>query len=157
MKLILINEKDVDYPDDTVNTKVHPHMTVTGTVTGFNVDDRSFTTTPTQYTVLQHMPSAFPIHASFADLDSRRWGEGGPKVAVGSTISFSGLLKRVVRDVDQSLSFVEIEVCSIAYLSNPNALSGMHYFPVGKNLDLNFYFSRVFCSRFKFSKAVELR
>ena len=124
--------------------KVHPHITVTGTVTSFNMDDRTFTMSPTQYTVLQHTSTVFPIHANFADLDSRRWGEGGPKVAVGSTITFGGLMKRVVRERDgeTSLSFVDIEVSSIAYLSNPISPSGIFFFRLEIS-NLNIYSSRI--------------
>jgi len=87
------------------------------------MDDRTFTITPSQYSVLQHMTPGFPIHAHFADVNTKRWGEGGPKVTIGTTVTFGGLMKRIVRErnIDRSLSFVEVEVCSIAYFSNPNS------------------------------------
>lgn len=110
--------------DDT-DAKISPHITVTGTISSFNTDDRTFTMSPSQYTVLQHTTSAFPIHAHFADPESKRWGDNGPKVTVGSTITFGGFLQRISREknLDRTLSFAEIEVHNIAYLSNPNITS----------------------------------
>jgi hypothetical protein len=90
-------------------------------VTTFDANYHTFTMTPTQYIGLIHGSSPFPIHAHFVDWESKkRWGPNGPKVAVGSSITFGGSLERVVRelDIDRSLSFAEIEVVSISYLSN---------------------------------------
>ena len=99
--------------------KTCPYITVMGNVTKFNTDDRSFTLTPTQYIILTHTSSAFPIHAHFADSSSKkRWGVEDPKVAIGSSITLGGSLERVVRDhnVEKSLQFAQVEVTNIAYL-----------------------------------------
>ena len=78
--------------------QTNPYITVTRCVTTFNVKDRSFTISPTQYIALTHTPSPFPIHAHFADSSSKkRWGSDGPKVTVGSTVTLGGLLQHVVR------------------------------------------------------------
>ena len=97
-----------------------PYITITGSVTKFDTDDRSFTMTPTQYIVLTHAVSPFPIHGHFADSNSKkRWGADGPKVAVGSTITLGGFLQRVVRErtLDRALDFAEVEVMNIAYVT----------------------------------------
>jgi hypothetical protein len=110
LKLIPI-EGDVDM-------ETTPYITVTGTVTSFNTDDHTFAMTPNQYIVLTHSSLPFPIHAHFANSDSKkRWGPDGPKVTVGSTISFGGLLERVVceRNINKRLELAEIEVANIAY------------------------------------------
>jgi hypothetical protein len=60
--------------DGDVNMQINPYITVTGNVAKFDAQDRSFTMMPTQYVVLTHTSSAFPIHAHFADSDSKRWG-----------------------------------------------------------------------------------
>ena len=112
-KLILI--------DDDVDMKVNPYITVAGTIASFDAGDHTFTMTPSQYIGLIHASSAFPIHAHFVDWESKkRWGSNGPKAAVGSTITFRGFLERVARehDINKSLSFAEVEVTNIAYLSN---------------------------------------
>jgi hypothetical protein len=98
----------------------NPYITVTGNVTKFNPEDHTFTMTPTQYIVLTHTTSSFPIHAHFTDSTSKkRWGADGPKVAVGSTITLGGFLQRVVREhsIDNLLQFAQVEVTNIAYLS----------------------------------------
>ncbi len=72
-----------------------------------------------QYIGLQRVSSMLPIHAHF--VESKRWGDGKtPKVTAGSTVTFGGFIERIVREanVDRTLSFVEIEVANIAYLSN---------------------------------------
>lgn len=105
--------------DGDVNMQTNPYITITGTVTKFDTDDRSFAMTPTQYVILTHTNSPFPIQAHFADSSSKkRWGAEGPKVAVGSTITLGGLLERVVRDhtIDRALQFAQVEVANIAYL-----------------------------------------
>jgi hypothetical protein len=97
--------------------ETNPYMSVTGSVTTFNMDDRSFTITPSQYTLLTHSASPFPIHAHFADSDSKRWGSEGPKVAAGSTVTLGGSLQRVVRNhLDQTLQYAQVEVTNIAYV-----------------------------------------
>jgi len=100
---------------------------------------------PTQYIGLLHTPSAFPIHAHFADSESKkRWGNDGPRVAIGSTITFGGFMERIMRerDIDRTLSFVQIEVTNIAYLSNlsnnPSSPTRAFYFSF-KNFHLIFF------------------
>jgi hypothetical protein len=103
-----------------------PYITITGNISKFDTDDRSFTMTPTQYIVLTHTVSPFPIHGHFADSNSKkRWGADGPKVAVGSTITLGGFLQRVVRErtLDRALDFTEVEVMNIAYLSTRGNLT----------------------------------
>ena len=95
-----------------------PYINVTGTVTTFDAEDHTFTMTPNQYIVLSHCTLPFPIHARFANWESKkRWGPEGPKVTVGSTVTFGGLLERIVRErtIDRRLEFADIEVASIAY------------------------------------------
>ena len=72
-----------------------------------------------QYIALQRASSMLPIHAHF--VESKRWGDGKtPKVTVGSTVTFGGFIERIVQEanVDRTLSFIQIEVGNIAYLSN---------------------------------------
>lgn len=110
----------IPFEDDAVDMETNPYVTVTGSVSKFNTEDRSFTMTPTQYIVLTHSTSPFPIHAHFADSNSKkRWGADGPKVAVGSTITLGGPLQRVVREhnINKPLQFAQVEVLNIAYLS----------------------------------------
>ena len=125
LKLILIN--------NDVNMKVNPYITVAGTIASFDAGDHTFTITLTQYIRLIHASSGFPIHAHFIDKESKkRWGSNGPKAAVGSTITFGGFLERVAHecDINKSLSFAEVEVTNIAYLSNHgnNFISPGHTF-----------------------------
>jgi len=136
---------------------------VTGTVTNFNADNHTFMMTPTQYVVLPRSASPFPIHAHFVDSESKkRWGSEGPRVAVGSTITFAGFMERIVRDrnIDKTLAFVEIEVTSVAYLFNrPNASISptrgilLFYFIL---LLIWKLFSRINWSSFGISNTVEL-
>ena len=135
---------------------------MTGIITSFNTEDRTFTMTPTQYSVLQHTATKLPIRAYFADMESKRWGENGPKVAVGSTITFGGLLQRVVRErnLERTLSFIEIEVHTIAYLANPNnPTSPSSTYIIIICLDL-FYLTflnlRNWWRKFRLSKTMEL-
>ena len=112
--------------DGDVNMEINPYISVTGNVTSFNVDDRTFTMTPSQYTVLTHTQSPFPIHGTFIDSSSKkRWGPDGPKVAVGSTISIGGSFQRVVRqqNVDRIFDFAQVEVMNVAYLVTRMTLS----------------------------------
>ena len=109
-----------------VNMETNPYITVTGTVTSFNADDHTFTMTPHQYIVLTHSSLPFPIHAHFANWDSKkRWGPDGPKVTVGSTVTFGGLLERVTCEpnINKKLEFAEIEVASIAYFGTHGNLT----------------------------------
>ena len=118
MKLIPI-EGDIDM-------ETNPYVTVTGTVSTFNADDHTFTITPSQYIVLTHSSLSFPIHGHFANWESKkRWGADGPKVTVGSTITFGGLLERVVceRNIDKRLEYAEIEVITIAYFGTHGNLA----------------------------------
>jgi hypothetical protein len=104
----------------------NPYITVTGNVTKFDVEDRTFTMTPSQYIVLTHTQSPFPIHASFMDSNSKkRWGADGPKATVGSTISIGGPLQRIVRQhiIDRTLEFAQMEVMNISYLVTRSNLS----------------------------------
>jgi hypothetical protein len=101
--------------------ETNPYISVTGNVTKFDIETRSFTMTPTQYVALTHTTSPFPIHATFADCNSKkRWGPEGPKVAVGSTVTFGGSFQRVVREhnIDRPLEFAQVEVTNIAYLGS---------------------------------------
>ena len=105
--------------DGDANMETNPHISITGTVTKFDMGDRSFTMTPTQYIPLTRVTSPFPIHAHFADSNSKkRWGTDGPKVATGSTVTLGGSLQRVVREhnIDRPLEFAQVEVTNIAYL-----------------------------------------
>ena len=106
--------------DGGMNMEINPYITVTRTVAQFNADDHSFTMTPNQYTVLTHSYSVLPIHGHFGDWHSnKRWGTDGPKVTVGTTITFDGFFKRVVRErtLDRTLQFVQVKVTTIAYLA----------------------------------------
>ena len=99
--------------------QTNPYITVTSNVSKFDVDNRTFTMTPSQYIVLTHSTSALPIKAHFTDSNSKkRWGPEGPKVTVGSTITLGGTLQRVARqhNIDQPLEFAQVEVSNIAYL-----------------------------------------
>ena len=99
--------------------QTNPFINITGCVTKFDIEDPSFTMSPTQYIILTHSTSSFPIHAHFADSNSKkRWGTDGPKVTVGSTITLGGSLQRLVRDhnTDKALQFAQVEVINIAYL-----------------------------------------
>ena len=115
--------------------KINPYITVTGCVSTFNSEDRSFTITPTQYVGLTRAASPFPIHAHFADSNSKRWGVDGPKVAVGSTITIGGSFQRIVREhtIDRALEFAQVEVSNIAYVvgrgSNLSSTSTRMIFP----------------------------
>lgn len=112
--------------DGDVDMDSNPYITITGTITQFNAQDRTFMMTPKQYIVLTHGYSALPIHAHFADCDSKkRWGVDGPKVTVGSTVTFGGIFERVVRErtLDKTLEFVQIEVTNIAYLGTHSNLT----------------------------------
>jgi hypothetical protein len=107
--------------DGDANMQTNPHVTITGTVTKFDYDDRSFTMTPTQYIILTHTTAPFPIHGHFADSGSKkRWGADGPKLTVGSSITLGGSLQRIVREhtIDKPLQFAQIEVVNIAYLGS---------------------------------------
>ena len=57
----------IPFDDDLVDMQINPYIIITGNVTKFDVDERSFTMTPTQYIILTHMTSLFPIHAHFID------------------------------------------------------------------------------------------
>ena len=95
-----------------VNIEINPYITVTG-----DAEDHTFAMTPNQYIVLTHSSLPFPIHTHFANWDSKkRWGPEGPKVAVGSTITFGGLLERVICEwnINKRLKHAEIEVANIA-------------------------------------------
>ena len=105
----------------------NPYITVTGNVSEFDTNDRSFTITPTQYIILTHTSAPFQIRGHFADTDSKkRWGTDGPKVAVGSTITLGGSLQRVVRqrNLDRSFEYAQVEVTTIAYLGTRGNLTG---------------------------------
>jgi hypothetical protein len=106
--------------DGDLDMQNNPYITVTGTVTRFDVEERTFTMTPSQYIVLIHTMSPFPIHAHFVDSNSKkRWGAEGPKAIVGSTVTIGGSLQRVVRqhNIDRLLEFTQVEVMNIAYLT----------------------------------------
>ena len=93
-------------------------MNVAGTIGSFNADDWTFTMALSPYAGLTHESPTVSIHAHFLESE-RRWGSQGPKVKGGSTIAFGGPLHRIVRkcDTDRSLSFVEIEVDNMTYLT----------------------------------------
>ena len=115
-----------------VNMENNPYISITGTVTSFDTDDHTFTMTPIQYIVLTHSSLPFPIHAHFANWDSKkRWGPGGPKVTVGSTITFGSLLGRVVceHNINKRLELTEVKVASIAYFgTHGNLTAPLHMF-----------------------------
>jgi hypothetical protein len=48
----------------------------------------------------------------------KRWGVEGPRVSVGSTVAFGGLLEQIVREhtSDRVLQFAQVIVANIAYL-----------------------------------------
>ena len=105
----------------------NPYITITGNVSHFDSDERSFTISPSQYIILTHTAAPFPIHAHFADTNSKkRWGPEGPKVAVGSTITLGGSLQRIVRErnIDRTFEFAQVEVTTIAYLGTRGNLAG---------------------------------
>ena len=108
--------------------ETNPYITVTGNVTKFQIegDNRSFIMSPTQYIILTHTTTPFPVHAHFADSASKkRWGAEGPKVTAGSTITIGGTLQRVVREhnIDKPLQFAQVEVSNIAYLNTRGNLT----------------------------------
>ena len=106
--------------------ETNPFITVTGTVTSFNADERTFTICPNQYIVLSRTSLPFPIHAHFANSSStKRWGSDGPKVFVGTTITFGGLLEKVVleRTKEKRLEYAQVEVHYITYFGAPPNLS----------------------------------
>jgi len=111
IKLIFIDDEDF-------NVKVKPYMNVAGTIGSFNSDDRTFTMAPSPYAGLTHESPTISIHAHFLESE-KRWGSQGPKVKAGSMIAFGGCLKRIVCkcDTDRSLSFVQIEVDNMTYLT----------------------------------------
>ena len=82
--------------------------------------------TPKQYIVLTHSYSILLIHGHFGNwCTNKRWGADGPKVTVGTTITFGGFLQRVVREqtVDKTLEFIQVEVTSITYLGTRSNLT----------------------------------
>ena len=106
--------------------ETNPYIMVTGTVTSFDAENHMFAMTPNQYIVLTHSSLPFPINAHFADCESKkRWGSEGPKVTMGSTITFGGLLQRVVckQNINKKLECAEVEVSSIAYFGTCGNLS----------------------------------
>ena len=54
--------------------QTNPYITVTGNVNKFDLDNRTFTMTPSQYIVLMHSTSALPIEAHFTDSNSKKDG-----------------------------------------------------------------------------------
>ena len=133
--------------DGDANMQINPHISITGTVTRFDMENRSFTMTPTQYIALTRATSPFPIHGHFADSDSKkRWGADGPKVATGSTVTLGGSLQRVVREhnIDRPLEFAQVEVNNIAYLGStrgPATSSHSGIFTVSPHKKINSNFS----------------
>ena len=112
--------------DGDLNMQTNPYITITGNVSKFNIEDHTFTMTPTQYIILTHTTSPFPIHAHFVDSGSKkRWGADGPKVAVGSTVTIGGSFQRVVREhsIDRPLDFAQVEVFNITYLGSRSNLT----------------------------------
>lgn len=100
--------------------KTNLYITITSCVSAFDSKDCSFAMTPTQYIVLNHTTSPFPVHAHFIDTNlKKRWGADGPKVAVGMTVTLGGLLEQVIRQhtFERALDFAEVKVTNIAYLS----------------------------------------
>lgn len=112
--------------DSGVDMENSPYITVTGTVSTFDANAHTFTMTPSQYIVLTHSSLPFPIHARFANWDNKkRWGPDGPKVTIGTTITFGGFLERAVceRNIDRRLEFADIEVTNIAYFGTRTNLT----------------------------------
>ena len=106
--------------------QTNPYITITGNVSKFDTDNHSFTMTLTQYIVLTHTVSPFPIHAYFADTNSKkRWGTEGPKVAVRSTVTVGSLLQQVVRQctLNRTLESAQVEIMNIAYLTTQSNLA----------------------------------
>ena len=104
--------------------KTNPHITITGNVNTFDINECSFTMTPTPYAILTRSNSPFPIKAHFADSGlKKRWGNDGPKVIVGSTITIEGSIQRVTRDHsnERIFQFAQIEVTNITYLGSVHA------------------------------------
>ncbi|KAF8805152.1 hypothetical protein BYT27DRAFT_7104584 [Phlegmacium glaucopus] len=104
--------------DGDVNERTRPYITISGVITHLNVEDYSFEMSPTQYIALAHTATPFPIHAYF--VESKRWGDGKkPKVSVGSTIALGGFLEKIrrERDIERTVSIVEVEIINIAFLS----------------------------------------
>jgi hypothetical protein len=117
--------KLIPFDSDDINMETNPYITVTGNVNTFDHENRTFTMTPTQYVILTHTNSPFPVHAHFSDSSSKkRWGAEGPKVAIGSNITLGGTLQRVVREhnIDRPLEFAQVEVTNIAYLGTHTTL-----------------------------------
>ena len=120
--------------------ETNPYITITGTVTTFDANDHTFTITPSQYIVLTHSSLPFPIHAHFANWESKkRWGPDGPKVTVGTTITFGGLLERVVRErnINRRIEFTEVEVITLSYFGtranlaiSPNRMLFFNHFEI---------------------------
>ena len=106
--------------------ETNPFITVTGTVSSFDADEHTFTMSPNQYIVLSRTSLPFPIYAHFANSSStKRWGPHGPKVFVGSTITFGGLFEKVVcdRTHEKRLKYAQVEVHYIAYFGTQGNLS----------------------------------
>lgn len=113
--------------DGELNMETNPYINVTGNVATFDTENRTFTMSPTQYIILTHTTSPFPIHAHFIDSDSKkRWGAEGPRVTIGSTITLGGSLQRIAREhsnIDKPLQFAKVEVMNIAYLTTRGSLA----------------------------------
>lgn len=106
--------------------ETNPFITITGTVTSFDADEHTFTMSPNQYIVLSRTSLPFPIYAHFANSSStKRWGPQGPKVFVGSTITFGGLFEKVVceRTINRKLEYAQVEVHYIAYFGTQGNLA----------------------------------
>jgi hypothetical protein len=100
-----------------IDEKVSPYITVTGTVSSFHTADHSFDMTPSQYTVLTHSTSTFPVHGYF--IESKRWGEAKkPKLFTGTSVSFGGFLEKIHRErnLNRTLSQVEVEVSTVSFI-----------------------------------------
>ena len=98
--------------------ETNPFITITGTVTSFDADEHTFTMSPNQYIVLSRTSLPFPIYTHFANSSyTKRWGSQGPKVFVGSTITFGGLFEKVIceRTMEKKLEYAQVEVHHIAY------------------------------------------
>ena len=63
--------KLIPFKDD-IDMQTNPYITITGNVSHFDTDDRSFTISPSQYIILTHTTAPFPIHTHFADTNLKK-------------------------------------------------------------------------------------
>ena len=106
------------------NANVHrnPYIIASGITGECDSANLTFTLTPSQYINLPHTVLDCPI-SCFIDSESKKWKTKKPMPTTGTSISLSGFLMKIKRDINRKPSF-EIELDNIAYLGHPSASSG---------------------------------